>query len=144
MLIREFEHMLQALPIIRDDVRLNRCYGEWLGWKAYRNAIAEHLGFVGYVPDEEEFADAIWGWQIRHGLKADGIIGPDTLAGLHAEIGWPPPPEPPDRPGWIRWDPTTSHSPRRAESFVMKINMIYERANAAQIVAIPKGASKSW
>ena len=67
-------------------VRLNRRYGEELGWRARYDAIARLLGFVDFTPDEKTFAEAVARWQRAQGLKNDGIVGPQTWARLRAAL----------------------------------------------------------
>ncbi|NIP56362.1 MAG: hypothetical protein GWN55_07845 [Phycisphaerae bacterium] len=59
-------------------VRRNRFWGKKLRWHAHNERIEPFLGFADYCPDEETFAQAVAAWQRKQGMKADGIIGPNT------------------------------------------------------------------
>ena len=67
-------------------VRLNRRYGEELGWRAQHDAIVRLLGFVDFTPDEKTFAEAVARWQRGQGLKGDGIVGPNTWARMRSAL----------------------------------------------------------
>ncbi|MFI1675859.1 DUF2272 domain-containing protein [Streptomyces sp. NPDC020607] len=63
-------------------MRLNRSYGERLGWRGRIDAVARLLGDPQLAGDEVRFAHAVAQWQGQHGMAKDGIVGPDTWAAL--------------------------------------------------------------
>lgn len=63
-------------------VAANRGYASSLGWMPHFDAIARAVGFTNQSPDEASLARALALWQARHGLSADGILGPKTWAAL--------------------------------------------------------------
>ena len=63
---------------LKRAVRLNRHYGQKLGWHDHYESIERFLGFTDISPSEETLAEAVAEWQRSQGLQADGIIGPQT------------------------------------------------------------------
>ncbi|MCX4672361.1 DUF2272 domain-containing protein [Streptomyces sp. NBC_01381] len=63
-------------------MRLNRSYGERLGWRGRIDSVARLLGDPQLAGDEVRFAHAVAQWQGQHGMAKDGIVGPDTWAAL--------------------------------------------------------------
>ncbi|MEU5685852.1 hypothetical protein DEJ48_01375 [Streptomyces venezuelae] len=72
-------------------MRLNRSYGEGLGWRGRIDAVARLLGDPQLAVDEVRFAHAVAQWQGQHGMAKDGIVGPDTWAALRRllDVGRP-------------------------------------------------------
>ena len=68
-------------------VRLNRHYGQKLGWHDYYESIERFLGFTNISPSEETLADAVAVWQRSQGLKPDGIIGQQTWKRMKPALG---------------------------------------------------------
>ncbi|MDH5325148.1 MAG: peptidoglycan DD-metalloendopeptidase family protein [Gammaproteobacteria bacterium] len=64
----------------------NRKYAARLGWDAMRQKISFLLGFTLYIPGEKTFAMQVAQWQKKHGLEADGVIGPTTWARMRGQI----------------------------------------------------------
>jgi peptidoglycan hydrolase-like protein with peptidoglycan-binding domain len=67
-------------------IRLNRQDAESLGWGRSRPDISRLLGFTTSTPDEPSFARAVFDWQRRQGLAADGVVGPNTWARLQCSL----------------------------------------------------------
>ena len=61
-----------------ETVQKNRSFSSKLGWEKYQDKIKLLLGFTDRSPSEELFADAVANWQLKQGLKPDGVIGPNT------------------------------------------------------------------
>jgi uncharacterized protein YcbK (DUF882 family) len=57
-------------------MRLNRLYGNQLGWQYRVNELTRLLGLRSYAPEERSFVDAVARWQRQQGLGVDGILGP--------------------------------------------------------------------
>ena len=80
-------------------VRLNRFYGESLGWRKSAHLILPLLGMMpSFKPSEEDFAAAVARWQRAKGLPADGVLGPQTYARL---TGKPRAGGAAASPGWV-------------------------------------------
>jgi peptidoglycan hydrolase-like protein with peptidoglycan-binding domain len=67
-------------------VKENRRLARSLGWQAYASSIMRLLGFSTFVPSDSAFAAAVAAWQSRQGLRPNGIVGRQTLAGIHAAL----------------------------------------------------------
>jgi len=78
-------------------VRLNKSYGQGLGWRDQADAIARLVGTPGANADDTRFAQAIAAWQPGEGLAPDGIVGPDTWAQLRRLLGARQPSQQPSR-----------------------------------------------
>ncbi len=60
--------------------KANHSLANSLGWKVYRSRISRLIGFLGTVPNDTDFAQAVARWQKKIGrLAVDGILGPATL-----------------------------------------------------------------
>lgn len=68
-------------------MRLNRSYGQSLGWRDQADDIARLVGAPGAHTDETRFAQAVAAWQPRQGFTPDGIVGPTTWAQLRRLMG---------------------------------------------------------
>lgn len=83
--------------LLAKATRLNRSYGQSLGWRDRADAIAGLVGAPGAHTDETRFAQAVAVWQRRQGFTADGIVGPTTWAQLRrlldAALSQPPSPQ---------------------------------------------------
>jgi hypothetical protein len=67
-------------------VKENRRLARSLGWQAYASTLMRFLGFSTAVPSDSVFASTVAAWQSRQGLSPNGIIGPRTLARMHAAL----------------------------------------------------------
>lgn len=79
-------------------VELNRGYGKRLGWQNRYDDIARVLGFTNMTPGPELFAEAVFAWQRRQGLSADGIVGPNTWRALQRSLAAATPSSPAPSP----------------------------------------------
>ena len=84
------------LPDISKAVRLNRFYGNKLGWNRFYDQINDMLlpfsGLQNVSLSEEAFAKAVAAWQKQHGFSekdSDGIIGPQTWAKMQLRLNLP-------------------------------------------------------
>jgi hypothetical protein len=112
-----------AAALLHKAVRLNRCHRVWLGWEADQERIARHLTGSD-KPTEADFVQALARWQDQKrsqpgggDLKVNGILGPDTLRALSAEMSLPLPAGmtssgSPPRPAWIDWIESPNHLSR--------------------------------
>ncbi len=81
--LAEFSNAISSQSIDLDKaIRLNKQYGQSLGWQNQFDNIVSFLT----SPDEKAFAKAIAHWQKSKGLKADGIVGPNTWAKMRASM----------------------------------------------------------
>jgi LAS superfamily LD-carboxypeptidase LdcB len=67
-------------------IRLNRHYGSNLGWQDRLHEINIIIGLASNTPVERDFVDAVSKWQKVQGLKADGILGPNTWRRLRPQL----------------------------------------------------------
>ncbi|GEM_PF-1494445 len=75
----EMDHLVKDWS---NAVKQNQYYANKLGWNQYydqiNNFLLPYSGQQNVSLGEEAFAQAVAAWQLRQGLTADGIIGPNT------------------------------------------------------------------
>lgn len=83
-------------------VRLNPKYAFQTGWVDAFDIVVAVLGLSTPNPTPQDFANAVFGWQLNHNiLKADGILGPNTWDQIQcAPI--PPMRAPVSAPGFVQ------------------------------------------
>ncbi len=76
-------------------VKRNRYWARRLGWIAQLDEILKLVDFHSFRPPRgpqepvERFAEAVAHWQARHGLTADGILGPKTWRRMRSSLPSP-------------------------------------------------------
>jgi 3D (Asp-Asp-Asp) domain-containing protein/D-alanyl-D-alanine dipeptidase len=79
------KNLSKALDLDR-VVWQNQKLGKELGWDKYYDQISYFLGYTNSTPNLQAFSDAVYQWQQRQGMSADGIIGKQTWAKLRNAI----------------------------------------------------------
>lgn len=77
--------LTEAVDVAR-AVRMNGLAASWLRWEAHRDAITRLVGPTPPV-DDGAFATAVGAWQVAHGLRKDGVVGPCTLSAMRPALG---------------------------------------------------------
>lgn len=104
-IIPEYQQFLNEVNYLVKDwsnaIRLNRNYGNSLGWSNYydqiNNLLLPFSGYQNVSLGEEAFAQAVANWQLKQGFtstQSDGIIGPSTWAKMQPflnKVVQPPP-----------------------------------------------------